>query len=528
MRTQGLPLRPHQIFSLLLFATYFVVGWLIVDDYGVTYDEAVQRRQGHVAVAYVADRLGIDHPPLATEGRSFSEYGMMFQMIATVAEVKLGAMDDAFRFYQIRHVLGYLLFGLALIFFYRTLRIRWPTQPWYPLLGTLLLVLTPRIFAHAFFNPKDHVLLVSYVIATYTLARFLQRRTYGALAWHILASALALNTRFPALTLVGGTVAILLWEQLFARPGNFRRLLHIALYLPATFLLMLPFFPYLWVDTGSRLTGAIAHMGSYTWDSTNLLFGDRLKATELPFYYIPAWILITTPIGYLVFMLTGLYRTVRQSLLGLRRLQLWQDFGSQLDFVQLGLSIGPIIVIIILHSTVYNGWRHLHFVYPGLVFLAITGYDYARSKFARAVPLVLGLALTVTLINMVRMHPLQQVYFNYFIHGQLTARFDMDYWGAGYREALVQLAEQIPEGQTVRVKCQNWPCVDNIRALPPAARGKIVHESEWGKADYVATNFYWPQESVDVRNRSGIFAHPAVELAPRGDLIVGIYHNRSD
>ena len=90
----------------------------------------------------------------------------------------------------------------------------------------------------------------------------------------------------------------------------------------------------------------------------------------------------------------------------------------------------------------------------------------------------------------------------------------------------MQLADQIPEGQTVRVKCQNWPCVDNIRALPPAARAKIVNEREWGKADYIATNFYWPQESVDVRNRFGIFAHPAVELAPRGDLVVGIYHNR--
>ena len=330
-------------------------------------------------------------------------------------------MDDAYRFYRIRHVLGYLLFGLALVFFYRTLRLRWPTEPWYPLLGTLILALTPRIFAHAFFNPKDHILLVFYVIATYTLARFLRRRSYGALACHALATALALNTRFPALTLVGGTVAILLWEQLSTRPGNYRRLIQIALYVPATFLLMLPFFPYLWVDTGSRLTGAIAHMGSYTWDSTNLLFGDQLQATDLPFYYIPAWILITTPIGYLLFILTGLYYTIRHSLAGVRRWQLWQGFESQLDFVQLGFSIGPILVIIVLNSTVYNGWRHLHFVYPSLVFLALTGYHFARRSFGRAAPIVLGMTLALTAVNMVRMHPLQQVYFNYLISGQLTA-----------------------------------------------------------------------------------------------------------
>ena len=526
MSAQVHRLRPHRLLTVLLFVTYFVVGWFIVDDYGITYDEGVQRRHGHVTVEYIADRLGIDHPPLATEGRSFSEYGMLFQIAATLAEMQLGVIDDPYQYYRIRHVLGYLLFGLALIFFYRTLRLRWPVESWYPLLGTLLLALTPRIFAHAFFNPKDHILLVFYVIATYTLANFLRKRTYGALAWHVLATALALNTRFPALTMLGGTVAILLWEQVVNRPGTYRRLVQIAVYVPGTLLLMLPFFPYLWVDTGSRLTGAIAHMGSYTWDSTNLLFGERLHATNLPFYYIPAWILITTPIVYLIFMFAGLGRTIRTAVTGLRRGQLWQDYGGQLDCVQLGLSIGPILVIILLHSTVYNGWRHLHFVYPGLAFLAITGYDWLRGRYRSAASVALAVGLSVTAVNMVRMHPLQQVYFNYFIWGQLTARFDMDYWGAGYREALLQLADQIPEGQTVRVKCQNWPCTDNINALPPAAKAKIINEKEWGKADYVATNFYWPQESVDVRNRVLIFAHPAVELAPRGDLTIGIYHNR--
>ncbi|CAH1000168.1 hypothetical protein LEM8419_01315 [Neolewinella maritima] len=519
-------MRTHQIVTLLVFLAYFAVGWAVVDDYGITYDEAVQRRHGHVTVTYVADALGMDHPPLDTEGRSFSEYGMIFQMVATLIEIQLGALDDPYQYYRIRHVLGYLLFGIALYFFYRTLRLRWPATTWYPLLGTVMLMLSPRILAHAFFNPKDHILLVFYVVATYTLARFLKHRTYAALAWHVLATALALNTRFPALTLVGATVAFLIWEQVFDRPGNVKRIVQVAIYLPATLLCMLPFFPYLWVDTGSRLTGAISHMSSYTWDSTNLLFGDSLSAVDLPAYYVPAWILITTPLVYLLLLFTGLTRTITASLRHLRQGKLWSDYSSQLDFMHLGLSLAPILAIIVLHSTIYNGWRHLHFIYPGLIFLAMSGFAWLHSRYRLPAALLLALGIVGTAVNIVRMHPLQQVYFNVLVGGQLTARFDMDYWGAGYREALLQLAEQVPDGATVRVKCQNWPCVDNINALPPAARAKIIHEPDWGKADYVATNFMYPQESVDVANRVLMFAHPAVELAPRGDLVVGIYHNQ--
>ena len=508
----------------MFFAAYLCLGWLVVDDYGITYDEGVQRRHGHVTVQYVADRFGIEHPPLDTEGRSFSEYGMLYQIVATLAELQLGATDDPYRFYRIRHVLNYLLFAGALAFFYRTLRMRWPAERWLPLLGTAVLLLSPRTFAHAFFNPKDHVLLVFYVIATYTLLRFLDRRTYAALAWHVLASALALNTRFPALAVVGATVGVLLWEQLVHRPGNLRRWGQLALYLPGTLLLMLPFFPYLWVDTGSRLTGAIASMSTYKWDSTVLLFGDVLEAQDLPAYYIPAWIVITVPLVYLLFIFTGLGRVVATSAGNLRRWRWWADEAQQVDFVQLGLGVGPILTIILLGSTVYNGWRHLHFVYPALVYLGMVGYHRVQRRYPRATTVVILGGMAFTAFDMVRMHPVQQTYFNILVQGENTLkRFEMDYWGAGYREALLQLAAQVPEGEVRRVKCQNWPCIDNIAALPPGAREKLVHEVEWGKADYVATNFHWPQEKIDVLNRDFMFARPVVELAPCGFPVVGIY-----
>ena len=507
----------HRFVVAAFFSAYLVVGFLIVDDFGISYDEAVQRRHGHMAVAMFSDLFGLDHPPLATDNQGLAPYGMIYQIAATLVEIQQEAITDPYRYYRLRHILNFLLFGLALFFFYRMLRLRWPTHPWYPLIGTALLLLSPRIFAHAFFNPKDHTLLVFYLIATYTLLNFLRKRTNGALAWHILASVLVLNTRLPSLIILGATVLILLWEQLFERPGNYRRLLQASAYLPLSLLLMLPFFPYLWTETGSRFSGALSSMADYEWGGTVLLFGDFLDARNLPAYYVPAWILITTPLVYLVFLFTGLGITLRTALAHLRAGKLWTDRLTQMDFVQLGLGCGPIIVVILLGSTLYNGWRHLHFVYPSLIFLCMVGFDRSRTSFPRFAPMLLACGVTLVAKDMIRMHPQQQVYFNELIAGSpLVRRFDMDYWGVGYRQAFERLARKIPDGEVGRVRCQNWSCVDNLRSLPPEYGRKLTLEQDWNYAEFVATNFIFEDDARLMWDRQDYFAKPILELAPQG------------
>jgi hypothetical protein len=52
---------------------------------------------------------------------------------------------------------------------------------------------------------------------------------------------------------------------------------------------------------------------------------------------------------------------------------------------------------------------------------------------------VLGLSLLVTLVDMVRLHPYQALYFNRLVAGGLasaTQRYETDYWCSTYREGL--------------------------------------------------------------------------------------------
>ena len=517
-------------YAPLFFGLFLLVGLLIVDDYGVSWDESIQRRHGRVSIDYAAQKLGLDHVPLEPdwdlEDYQWSNYGMVYSITANLLEQALGYEGDPYRYYRLRHVINFLLFWVALFYFYRTLRLRFPDRPWFPLVGTVALALSPRIFAHAFFNPKDHILLVFYLINIFTLLRFLHHRSWRNLLWHAVATGLALNTRLPALVVPLSTVLILGWEGLRDRDRLSTNLRYALAYLPLSVVCMLPFFPYLWEDTLNRLAGAFSEMSAFDWDSTVLLFGDRLRAMDPPAYYIPAWILITTPLLYLVFMFTGLYAALRRLFRSARAWRLWRTPYELMDFTQLGLTLGPIAVVIILNSTLYNAWRHLHFVYPGLVFMLMVGVDHARRHWGRPrlVGALVGLALLTTAVQVIRHHPHQYVYFNEAMQGKpLLARFDMDYWGVGFRDALLRVAEEIPAGEVRGVKCEIWPCKDNYYALPPDARAKFRLEGAWHRADYLATNFIWSTSRADLKNRKDHFARPVVELCPGGDLSIGVY-----
>ncbi len=101
-------------------------------------------------------------------------------------------------------------------------------------------------------------------------------------------------------------------------------------------------------------------------------------------------------------------------------------------------------------------------------------------------------------------------------------------WGSGFRDAFLQLADQIPEGEVRSVKCEIWPCKDNFYSLPPEAKAKLRLEGAWHKADYLATNFTYANSRYDRRDLKLHFARPAVEIAPGGHLIIGIYRLKEE
>ena len=105
----------------------------------------------------------------------------------------------------------------------------------------------------------------------------------------------------------------------------------------------------------------------------------------------------------------------------------------------------PLFAIIILNSTLYDGWRHLFFIYPSFLMISLLGLHIIKIFFFKKnknLLLILSfLLLSPTLIWMFKYHPYQNVYFNFLAGKDFNNKFELDYWGLSNVNALKYIAE---------------------------------------------------------------------------------------
>jgi hypothetical protein len=227
--------------------------------------------------------------------------------------------------------------------------------------------------------------------------------------------------------------------------------------------------------------------------------GKMVPATELPWHYPLVWMGITTPILYLAAGLLGIYLVLRQ--LARHHWRLWADEQGLQDVLFLGLFVAPLLTVIVLHSVLYDGWRQLYFIYPAFLLLALRGWVAAarwRPRWPRW-PRVLygGTALSLALIaaQMVHDHPLQNLYFNLLAGTRVGERFEMDYWGLGYRQDLEYILAH-DERPQIKVNAPFiFSAIFNRVLLPADQRDRLVFVDTPEEADYFVTNYRWHPEN---------------------------------
>ncbi|MEL6358148.1 MAG: hypothetical protein AAFQ37_14590, partial [Bacteroidota bacterium] len=397
----------------IFFTVFLLLGLAITPDYGISTDETVQLRHSQVSIDYAAQKLGLDWEPFLPtydlETYGSRAYSMLYGMICTGVAEGVGVERTNFRGqYLVRHYTAFLLFWLAVVAFYGTAKMRFGCWE-YSMLATLFLVLNPRVFANAFYNPKDTIVLDFYVYATFTLFLFLRKRNWWTLLLHALATGALLNTRLPAMILPLMTILLLAVEVIQKRRYWQKNLLQVGAYLSVSFLVFVVLFPYLWEDTFTRIVEIYQRMAKFEWDSHNLIFGEFILGTETPAWYIPAWIMVTLPLSILTLVLIGIVVVGARSIQYLLRGRFWTNLEEQFDLTQLGLALGPILAVIVLGSNLYNGWRHLYFVYPGFAFLAVMTWDklwqLKGTRWQSIMATLLAVNLGMVLLFMIQFHP---------------------------------------------------------------------------------------------------------------------------
>ena len=516
-------------FLLLLLA-----GIFLVDDYGMSSDEAVQRKHGFVALDYATEFLGIPwqkaHPEDKMAEYQGRHYQLIYSMFCAAWERVLGLEKDFRARYLLRHFVVFLFFWASLIGFYHLARHRFGNWKW-GLLAVLMVVLSPRIFANAFYNPKDMIVFPFYLISMYSCVRLLTKPGLWPALLHGAVTGLALNTRLTALYIPVFTILLLLLDLTQKRfPKNTlgKYAATTIIYISASFLVMVVFFPYAWENTFARLAESYRVMANFPWGSHNLYLGEYIPGDETPWHYIPVWIGITTPLAYLGLFLVGVFVISARTLNNLRSFRFWQSPQELSDLAFAGFCLGPLVTVIFLDSTLYNGWRHLYFIYPAIILVALAGLQATSKYSGKDWPWKLALVLLV--VSMVRTtiftignHPHQPVYFNGIVHKNLTARFDMDYWGLGYKQAFEEIARRTTKKDKVKVRCANYPCEDNFRFLPACVQEKLELVWVTEDADFFLSNFRRPKEHKKFMTKTFPYAREYFSIRVKGHPTIGVY-----
>ncbi|MFN7036534.1 MAG: hypothetical protein ACK4SN_09215 [Bellilinea sp.] len=482
-----------RIAFLLFMGGLLAAGFWLVEDYGLSWDEPTQLEIGLANYRY----LSRGDPGLWT--LKDRHYGPLFELFL----VRMMDQSSPRAMYLSRHFWNFAAFWAGALGFYLLLEGIYPRR-WLALLGAALLVVSPRLFADAFYNSKDIPFMASVIWSAAALSAYLKRPSLKRIALVGLGSAITAAIRLPGVFLLVLTALMMGREVLSGRLPLRRAAGHGLVYLPLTAALFFLFYPVFWRDPLAEIPQAFEIMANFPHFASVLYRGHFLSPQELPWHYLPVWIGITTPIPYLILILSGIGRTARQWLGRPQSLLAEDQTPRALAAVWLALPVGAVIVR---GSPLYDGWRQMFFIYPALLIFAVDGWEGLVSQMRQRLrhKAARGLAAAALIAAvflpaagwMAAHHPYQNLYFNRLAGPDMQTvkmRYDMDYWGLTYRRGLEAILEQDARPR-IHVLAGNAAGEYNAALLPPDQSKRLHFVQDIEEADYFITNYRWhPQD----------------------------------
>lgn len=491
---------------LIFFLAYLAIGISVYKDYGISWDEPTHRQIAGVTAKYLASlfmpALQIPAftslPPLAEYPAK--QYGVIFDLPLYVADLLLGYNGTMPEAYYLRHLCTFLLFYISVFFFYSIVRNRFRSRA-LGLTACFFLILSPRLFAESFYG-KDAVFLSLFIISIYFFIRYLNRQRPVDSILFALATALVVAQRITGIFIPVLAVFITVIDVMKADRTVHdlpKSLFSLSVYLVSCSVFMILFWPYLWENPLRNFMNSLVFMNRFPITYNVLYLGTFIKSTEVPWHYIPVWIMITTPVIYVFFFLLGSFSVIKGIIIN--GLKCYENNEEKQDVLFLLLFMVPLTAVILLNSALYDGWRHLYFIYAPFLLIAMGGVArvltlireacFRRERLAAfLIAAATALSVITSSYQMIRDHPFQHVYFNLLAGNKVGQNFDLDYWGLSFRQGLEYI-----------VKSDKRPLIGlSANVIVPIRNNLILIDrkeivrlktTDIDQADYFLTNYRW-------------------------------------
>jgi hypothetical protein len=448
------PLIPDNIAKwafLGVAAVLLIIMVSVSKQYGISGDENFHRMYGHHIVNFYAT-LGKDTTAATQNGADslMIFYGGLYDGTATLLSKAVPSVDE----WDVRHFWNSMFgwFAMVCAGLVAVEILGWQAG----LITLLFMAFSPRFFGESMNNPKDITMAAGYMLTYVFILRFLKKLPNPD--WKIsvglgLAIGVAMGIRIGGLLLIPYAYlfyGLAMWMLLGSEVFNFGKFKEniwpsfkwLLLSTVIAYFSSLIFWPYGLVAPFSHPLEALKVMSKFPVTISILFDGQKIQSTEVPWNYIPQWLLISTPL----FGLLGLVASV--ALIPYFR---QKKMLLMLGFIYFTL-VFPLAYVIYKKSVLYDTMRHFFFVYPSIIILSGLVFSYFMSslpkpgKFAVAGLAVLLIALPARF--MFANHPNQYVYFNELQGGIKGAygKYETDY----YMNSVKQCAEWLKKNRDLK------------------------------------------------------------------------------
>jgi hypothetical protein len=487
---------------LLAWFFLLVLGALQTPSFGISWDEGIQRQHRLVAMKSYFHQLGV--PTWLPEDAKtmphvweypFREYGSALQYPLLLLEyAPIGPNDH--RFWMLSHGYTHSIFLLSVIAFFALVRTATNNRSLSFIL-TALYVVSPRIYAHSFYNIKDLLFLSTVTISMWVMIRYFQKPTWRWLIALAISLAFAMNTRLMGVLLVPMALFAIVLSGRSSISTIIRKSVLMGITAMCSLYLL---WPTLWFGNPFiEFYRAMIGFGNYPWDGNNLFLGQIISAQNIPWYYTPVWMAVTVPLGVLVgwgiglgFGVQKLVFASKQCILQCKSILLHRPIPLFLTLSSLFLVVSSFATIFTLNSSLYNGWRHLFYLHVPLTLLASLALArlYAvRPRLGTTIIALILFQLGMTLGWMWVNHPHYYVYFNQFARSNWHEQFDRDYWLLSGKQALEKVLELADPTEPIFIRSY----VDVYRNIPMLSaedQERFVQVHSIDESDYILEG-YW-------------------------------------
>lgn len=308
------------------------------------------------------------------------------------------------------------------------------------ILAMILLVLSPSWFGHNFANPKDIPFSVGYTMGIYFILSYLQSLPKPAtrdILGLVAGIGWAMGVRIGGFLLIAYLflflVAFAVYNKQTKAVFSGKIIKQFAIVAAAGYLIAVLFWPYSHLGIIEKPLEALKVMSNFFVNIGMLYDGNKILSNQVPWYYIPRYIMYTAPLVVLagsvlgIVVMAKMYKTNKNLFL----------FSLFLLFT----IIFPVFYAVYKKSSLYDGWRHFLFVYPPIVVIAAVGWNMLTAsankgiKMAGIAIVALGLALPAKYVA--ANHPYESLYYNEIAGGLkgMYGRYETDYYMLGIKEA---------------------------------------------------------------------------------------------